>query len=103
MAGVVGRRKFSYDVWGDAVNVAARTASSGEPGQINVSDAVFERVRQLFDIEERGSIETKNKEPIEMAYLLGIRDELTTDDGATPSEEFHRNCARLFRGYQPAI
>lgn len=102
MAGVVGRRKFSYDVWGDAVNVAARMTSAGEPGRVNVSDSVFQRVKGLFDLEERGSIEAKNKGLLEMSFLTGIKPELSGDGGRTPNAAFHQECARLFSGYAPA-
>ena len=102
MAGVVGRRKFSYDVWGDAVNVAARMTSTGEPGRVNVSDSVFQRVKSLFDLEERGSIEAKNKGLLEMSFLTGIKPELSGDGGRTPNAAFHQECARLFAGYAPA-
>ncbi len=102
MAGVVGRRKFSYDVWGDAVNVAARMTSTGEPGRVNVSDSVFQRVKSLFDLEERGSIEAKNKGLLEMSFLTGIKPEVSSDGGRTPNAAFHQECARLFSGYAPA-
>ncbi len=103
MAGVVGRRKFSYDIWGDAVNVAARMTSAGEPGRVNVSDSVFQRVKGLFDLEERGSIEAKNKGLLEMSFLTGIKPELSGDGGRTPNAAFHQECARLFSGYAPAV
>ena len=102
MAGVVGRRKFSYDVWGDAVNIAARMVSSGEASRINVSDSVFNRVKRLFDFEHRGNVEAKNKGELEMSFLTGIKQELSNDGGRTPNESFHRECERLFSGYVAA-
>lgn len=102
MAGVVGRRKFSYDVWGDAVNIAARMVSAGEASKINVSDSVFNRVKRLFDFEHRGSVEAKNKGKLEMSFLTGIKQELSNDEGHMPNDTFHSVCARLFSGYVAA-
>jgi class 3 adenylate cyclase len=99
MAGVVGRRRFSYDVWGDAVNVAARMVGAGEAGKINVSDQIYNRVRRLFDFEHRGSIKAKNKGELDMSFLVGIKPEYSSDHGRTPSDAFHRECRRLFSGY----
>lgn len=79
IAGIVGRRKFIYDVWGDTVNVAARMESAGEAGRINVSAEVYERTQQFFDFEPRGSIEAKNKGKIDMFFLVGLKPEFARD------------------------
>jgi len=102
MAGVVGRRKFSYDIWGDAVNIAARMTSNGEPGQVNVSGSIYQRIECVFDLEERGGIEVKNKGQLEMYFLSGIKPEFSGDNGQSPNSDFHRKCERLFPGYTPA-
>jgi class 3 adenylate cyclase len=73
MAGVIGRRKFAYDVWGDAVNVASRLESSGAAGEINISLNVYEMIRREFDCEQRGMIEAKNKGKIEMFFVRGAK------------------------------
>jgi adenylate cyclase len=102
IAGVVGQRKFIYDVWGDAVNIAARMESSGVPGRINLSEAIYQRVKGLFDCEARGSIEAKNKGPLNMYFLNRIRPELSRDaEGIVPNGAFLGECARLFPGYIP--
>jgi adenylate cyclase len=89
IAGVVGRRKFIYDVWGDAVNVAARMESAGAAGKINVSEAVYHRTKDLFDFAPRGSIEAKNKGRLEMFFLLRIKASLARDgEGYMPNEAF---------------
>ena len=89
IAGVVGRRKFIYDVWGDAVNVAARMESAGAAGKINVSEAIYHRTKDLFDFEPRGAIEVKNKGRLEMFFLLRIQASLARDsDGHVPCEAF---------------
>jgi adenylate cyclase len=71
VAGVVGTRKFFYDVWGDAVNVASRMESTGSTGKIQVSQETFERLRDEFVLEPRGEIEVKGKGPTPTWFLLG--------------------------------
>jgi class 3 adenylate cyclase len=101
MAGVIGQHKFIYDVWGDAVNVAARLEAAGAAGRVNVSDAVHHRVRSLMEFEPRGAVEVKNKGPINMHFLARIKPEFSRDpEGLHPSEAFHRECERLFPGYK---
>jgi len=76
VAGIVGIKKFSYDIWGDTVNVASRMENSSEPGKINVSGSTFELVKDHFNCEYRGKIQAKNKGEIDM-YYLNKRDNLT--------------------------
>ena len=73
VAGVVGARKFFYDVWGDAVNVASRMESTDVEGRIQVPDDVYERLRAGFVFEERGEIEVKGKGLMHTWYLTGRR------------------------------
>ena len=69
VAGVVGNRKFAFDVWGDTVNTAARFESAGEPGRINVSRAFLEKVRDRVKVSERGLIPIKGKTETEMFFV----------------------------------
>lgn len=69
IAGVVGEKKFAYDVWGDTVNTAARMESSGEIGRINISATTYELVKHCFNCESRGKIDAKNKGAIEMYFV----------------------------------
>jgi class 3 adenylate cyclase len=71
VAGVIGQRKFAYDLWGDAVNTASRMESHGLPGRIHVSRAVYERLKGAFSFEERGAITVKGKGELETWFLLG--------------------------------
>ncbi|MGZ8514422.1 MAG: adenylate/guanylate cyclase domain-containing protein [Candidatus Limnocylindrales bacterium] len=71
IAGVIGRRKFIYDLWGDTVNTASRMESSGLPGRIQVTEAVFERLRSIYDFEARGEIEVKGKGRLRTYLLTG--------------------------------
>lgn len=68
-AGVVGTKKFVFDVWGDAVNIAARMESNAEPGRINISNSTYELIRSNTPCEPRGAIVTKNMGKMEMYYI----------------------------------
>ena len=69
VAGIVGIRKFAYDIWGDTVNVASRLESSGEAGKINISGSTYEYVKDQFACIHRGKIEAKNKGQIDMYFV----------------------------------
>jgi class 3 adenylate cyclase len=71
VAGVIGTRKFIYDVWGDTVNVASRMESTGIPGRIQVSAAVEERLRGRFAFDPRGLTEVRGKGPMPTFFLIG--------------------------------
>ena len=73
MAGVVGRKKFTYDIWGDAVNVAARMESNGVAGRIALSESTYHRVKDQFECEHHGHIEAKNKGLLDMYFLHRIK------------------------------
>ncbi len=73
VAGVIGKRKFIYDLWGDTVNTASRMESSGAPGEIQVTREVKERLEGRFDIELRGLIQVKGKGEMETYLLKGER------------------------------
>lgn len=100
VAGVVGREKFSYDVWGDTVNTASRLESSGVAGRINISGATHELVKDFFACEFRGKIAAKHKGEIDMYFVNRIRVELSDDaQGHTPNQEFFRMYDQL--GQEP--
>ena len=71
VAGVIGTRKFIYDVWGDTVNVASRMESTGIPGRIQVTGAVERRLRDGFVMTPRGEIDVKGKGKMETFFLVG--------------------------------
>ena len=73
VAGVIGRKRFLYDLWGDAVNTASRMESHGTPGQIQVTRATYELLRDDFDLEPRGTVPIKGKGDVETWYLVGRR------------------------------
>lgn len=73
IAGVVGTKKFAYDIWGDTVNTASRMESSGETGKINISGKTYQIVKDAFDCENRGKIEAKNKGLIDMYFVEPLK------------------------------
>ncbi len=72
VAGVVGVKKFAYDIWGDTVNLAARMQEASEPGRINVSEEVYNEIRYQFNCTYRGKFPAKNKGEIEMYYVNSL-------------------------------
>lgn len=89
IAGVVGKRRFTFDIWGDAVNVAQRLEAACTPGRINIAASTSHYVGKLFETEPRGALEVKGKPPTEMYFLTRIRPEYSADaEGATPNERF---------------
>jgi class 3 adenylate cyclase len=70
VAGVVGTKKFAYDIWGDTVNTASRMESSGETGKVNISGTTYELVKEKFTCEYRGKISAKNKGDIDMYFVV---------------------------------
>lgn len=91
VAGVVGKRKFAYDIWGDAVNTASRMESSGVVGAINISGDTYHLIKDFFDCEYRGKVDAKNKGQIDMYFVNRIRSELAVDsEGKVPNPEFLR-------------
>lgn len=73
VAGVIGKKKFIYDVWGDTVNTASRMESHGEPGTIHVTDAVHARLESKYEFVARGEIDVKGKGRMKTWYLTGRR------------------------------
>jgi class 3 adenylate cyclase len=100
MSGVVGRRKFTFDIWGDAVNTAALMEANGAPGRINVSESVAGHVKKLFELEPRGPIAAKHERTHEMFFLNRLRPEFSRDaDGRIPNERFVAECNQLHTGF----
>ena len=71
VAGVIGTRKFIYDLWGDAVNIASRMESSGEPGRIQVTEATYEQLKYKYELQKRGAVSVKGKGEMTTYWLLG--------------------------------
>ncbi len=91
VAGVVGLKKFAYDIWGDTVNVASRMESMSDAGRINVSEYTYELIKDSYDCEFRGEIEVKNKGNMKMYFVNGPKvislnqSEIERSKGLAPS------------------
>ncbi len=84
VAGVVGSKKFSYDIWGDTVNVASRMESNSESGKINISENTYLLIKDSFDCEYRGEIKAKNKGMMKMYFVNSITDKTLLTDNELP-------------------
>jgi guanylate cyclase len=72
VAGVIGRKRFLYDLWGDAVNTASRMESYGAPGRVQITRPTYELLADEFECESRGTITVKGKGEVEAWYLVGL-------------------------------
>ena len=73
VAGVIGIKKFTYDLWGDTVNVASRMESHGKPGEIHISESFYEKVRSHCDCESRGTMIIKGKGEMKTYWLRSVK------------------------------
>ncbi len=89
VAGIIGKSKFAYDVWGSSVNLSARLETASVKGAINVSGEFMELTREFFEFEPRGHIEIKNIDPVEMYFLSDIKPELKTEH-FKPNKAFYK-------------
>lgn len=80
ISGVVGKNKFAFDIWGDAVNTAARMESSGEVMKVNVSGSTYELIKDYFECTPRGKIKAKNKGEIEMFFVDKLKSEFSESE-----------------------
>jgi len=96
IAGVIGKKKFAYDIWGDTVNTASRMETSGEINKVNISGDTYEYVKTFFDCTPRGKIEAKNKGFVDMYFVSGIKAEFSLDgNGILPNKEFIAEYSKL--------
>lgn len=96
VAGVVGKKKFAYDIWGDTVNTASRMESSGSPGRINISGSTYELIKDYFECTYRGKIAAKNKGAIDMYFVDRLKPAYCQDSaGWVANPEFLQLIANL--------
>jgi len=100
IAGVVGERKFTYDIWGDSVNIAALMEQNSEPGRINISETTYQHVGKIFEIESRGIINSGKKGDLSMYFLNRLKEEFSEDpDGLKPNNEFQQKFGSQMKIY----
>lgn len=91
VVGVIGKKRFAYDVWGEAVNLASRMEQHSESNSINISQDTYDRLKDLFECEPRGEIEAKNIGKIPMYFLNRIKPDFSEDEfGIIPNRLFIR-------------
>ncbi|MFC2112146.1 adenylate/guanylate cyclase domain-containing protein [Bacteroidota bacterium] len=88
IAGVVGQKKYSYDIWGDSVNTASRMESSGEAGKVNISATTYKLIKDYFQCEFRGKMPVKYKGDIAMFFVNGLNPVFSEADKITPNVKF---------------
>jgi len=71
IAGIIGVKKFAYDIWGDTVNIAARMEQSSEPGKVNISHSTYQLIKDNFECAHRGKIDAKHKGEMDMYFVKG--------------------------------
>jgi len=96
VAGVVGRKKFAYDIWSETVNAAARMENLGEVNRVNISETTYEYIKDYFDCTPRGTVEAKNIGEMTMFAVDRIKAVFSADEkGIIPNEEFIRAVNKL--------
>ena len=96
VAGVVGRKKFAYDIWGDAANTASWIVQAGEVNRVNISRSTFDFVGEFFECRSRGGISVKNHQKVEMFLVNRIKKEYAADSrGTRPNELFWEKVLQL--------
>lgn len=89
IAGVIGIKRFAYDIWGATVNQAQRMEMHGQPGTVNVSGNTYEYIAPYFECTYRGKVQTKHKGMLDMYYVSGIKPELSIKgEGKKPNNKF---------------
>ncbi len=95
MAGVIGKKKFAYDVWGDTVNIASRMESKGEAGKVNISETTYNHIKDFIKCTYRGKVNAKNIGDINMYFVERILPEFSEDkDGYIPNAAFRKELAK---------
>ena len=89
VAGVIGKKRYAYDIWGATVNLAQRMETNGKPGRVNISESTYEAIQPYFECTHRGEVMTKNSGLVNMYFVDRIKPELSADEeGMVPSERF---------------
>tara|TARA_R110001599_G_scaffold150929_2_gene335277 strand:- start:154570 stop:155868 length:1299 start_codon:yes stop_codon:yes gene_type:complete len=101
VVGVIGKKRFAYDIWGDAVNLASRMEQSANQDYINISESTYNEVKEYFVCENRGNIEVKNMGTVPMYNLKRIKPEYSEDEeGFVPNRMFVREYRTLGQKFE---
>lgn len=101
VVGVIGKKRFAYDIWGETVNLAARLEEHSEDNAINISEATYTRVKDFFECEARGEIDTKYTGKVPMYFVKRIKPELCEDEeGLFPNRLFIREYNSMARKHE---
>jgi len=103
IAGVVGIRKFAFDIWGETVNFASRMESCGAPNRVNISERTFARVKDFVAAKHRGRVKTKEDQEMDMYFVEGLSAALMSDRSSSPPPLFQRRYRLYFREKVPAF
>ena len=88
VAGVIGKKKFTYDIWGDTVNIANRMETAGEGNMVNISEDTYLLINEFFDCVHRGKMPIKYKGEVDMYFVKGLKEEFRADElGMIPNRE----------------
>lgn len=99
VAGVVGNKRFAFDIWGDAVNLASRMESNGEAARVNVSEDTYALVKYFFESSRRGDVEVKNRGQVVMHFIDGLKRKYSKDGSLfTPNAEMRSIYERIASG-----
>ena len=104
LSAVIGKSKFTYDIWSDTVNTANRMENSGEVGKVNVGQNTYELIKDFFECEYRGKIAAKGKGEIDMYFVHRLKPEFSADDtGVIPNETYDKLREDKFLGESSSI
>ena len=101
IAGVVGEKKFTYDIWGDAVNIAALMEQQSEPGMVNISETTYQNIKEVFDVKERGKVQSEKKGELPMYYVTALKDEFSNQKSTfRPNDYFFQKFGTHMKTYR---
>ncbi|WP_299454721.1 adenylate/guanylate cyclase domain-containing protein [uncultured Microscilla sp.] len=91
LSAVIGKSKFTYDIWSDTVNTASRMENSGEVGKVNVGQNTYELIKEFFECEHRGKVAAKGKGELDMYFVYRLKPELSADEtGVVPNANYDK-------------
>ncbi len=100
ISGVVGFKKYTFDIWGDSVNIASRMQKASDPGKINISEKSYDEVKEFFDCSYRGKQEIKNIGKVSMYFLNRLKKKYSEDtEGHYPNMKFKKLYRERYYGH----